>query len=167
MEMIKYYNGQRESVWTTVGEYLRNEPILAEEGENWTVSILFPVYSSRELWIHCIHTGSSAEILVALANKNTSCAAAIVMKGAEWEVKNIMEAAVRIAGEILSEDNFRERRSILMDVGKATYKLLNTLNRRIILDDCTDHVRVSVEFDPYQPLLDVNWIEDIMESVLD
>jgi hypothetical protein len=167
MEMIKNYNGQRESVWTSVGEYLRNEPILAEAGENWTSSTLFPVYSAWELWVQCIHTGSAAEFLVAIANETSSFATAILMKGASWEIKSIMMASAVIAGELFKERNFRERRSILMDIGKASYKVLNELNTKKIFDDGTDHLRVSIEFDPYQPLLDVDWIEDIMESVKD
>jgi hypothetical protein len=165
MEMIINNNGQRESVWTTAGEYLRNEPILAEAGENWTANTLFPLKSARQFWIHCVHTGSAAKFLVALANENTSCAAAIVMKGSVWEIKSIMEAVAKIAGEIYPEGNFRESRSILMDIGKATYKVLTELSMKITLNDCTDHVRVSMVFDSYQPLLDVDWIEDRMESM--
>jgi hypothetical protein len=121
--------------------------------------------SAWELWVQCIHTGSASEFLVALANDTSSCAAAILMKGASWEIKSIMEASAVIAGEVFQERNFRERRSILMDICKASYKVLNELNRKNIWDDGTDHLRVRIEFDPYQPLLDVDWIEDIMELV--
>lgn len=165
MEMIKRYNGRQEIVWTSAKEYLRNEPILADAGENWTSTTLLPNRTSRELWIHCIHTGAAAEFLVALANENSSCAAALVMKGAGWEIKSIMEAAARSVREVFPDATFREGRSIVMDIGKATYKALGELNKKITLDEDKEHLSLCMEIDPYQPLLDVDWIEDRMTGM--
>jgi hypothetical protein len=56
MELIKHYFGQREYVWTSTEEYLRNEPVLADAGEKWTEMTILPIRSGRELWYR--HSGS-------------------------------------------------------------------------------------------------------------
>jgi hypothetical protein len=165
MEMVKRYIGKQENVWTAAEEYLRGKPILVDLGEKWSETTLFPVRTARKMWVHCIHTGAAAEFLIALANENTLCAEAVVLKGEEWEIKNIMETAAVSIREVFPETTFRERRSILMDIGKVTYKALGELNQKITCNAEIEQLKVSVMIDPYQPLLDVDWIEDRMECM--
>ncbi|MFC5449046.1 hypothetical protein ACFPOG_12295 [Paenibacillus aestuarii] len=165
MQIIQQHNGFRENVWDSVHESLSNETILIENGESWSCTKLIPVPIGWEMWIHAIHTGTAAKFFVALANDNTRLATAIVLEASRWEIRSIIETSAGLIATLFPDLAFRERRTILMDIGKATYKVMNELDQKVVRDLQTEDLYGSLVIDHYQPLLDVEWIEDRMEGV--
>lgn len=166
MEIINQYYGEQTTVWASAKNFLRNEPILTEVGEECSVTTLIPAHFEWNLWFHFIHTGAAAKFLVALANGDDMRAAAVVLKGVEWEITSIMRAAAKSVLELFPEATFREQRSILLNLGKGAYKLLGKLNQKDTCDHDDEHLGLKISIDVYIPLLDVEWIEDIMLEIL-
>ncbi|WJH37096.1 hypothetical protein N6H14_16325 [Paenibacillus sp. CC-CFT747] len=164
MDIIMDFRGTQKEVWAASMDYLHKEPILWEAGENWSEKILTPISSGSECWIHLFHSGSAAYTLIAISNKVTSISIGVFLKGGDWDVTCIMEEASRIVTLLFQNETFRRRRSILLKLGAVTHKMLSMLDQCTINENKFENARFRMGEDLYQPLLDVDWIEDIMDG---
>lgn len=157
--------GESESVRSSTEEYLQVDPILAEAGEIWSSITLSPVIVSWRIWVHCFHTGTKAKYLITLTNEKALNASAVLLEGSEWDALSIMRAATIIVRNVFPGFGFREQRSILMDIGKTSYKVIRHLSHGINWGESAGELGLNIIFDPYKPLHDVEWIEERMEEV--
>jgi hypothetical protein len=157
--------GESEIVRTSAENYLQIDPILAEAGEVWSSKTLFPVNVSWGIWVHCFHTGTKAKYLITLTNERASNSSAVLLEGSEWDALSIMRAATIIVRNVFPGFGFREQRSILMDIGKASYKVIGQLSHGINWGENAEELVLNITVDPYQPLIDIDWIEERMEEV--
>ena len=164
MKIIECINGEAESVRSAAKSYLKLDPILAEVGEICSTITFLPVHVSLEIWIQCFHSGYKAKYLMVLTNKVDSNASAVCLEGSEWNALCIMRAATKIVSNVYFEFSFREKRSILIDIGKASYKALSKLNKGIYWGTNEEELFFNNTIDPYQPLNDIEWIEERMEE---
>ncbi|WP_054943694.1 hypothetical protein [Paenibacillus ihuae] len=161
MIIVQKTQGHQEEVWSVIKEFITTRPVLAEAGEDARSTIIQePSIYSWKMWIHAIHTGASANFIVALANEDTHFAEAVVLEGVQWSIESIMETAAGCICDLFSDLNYREKRSIVMDIGKSAHKILNVLNSGVMEVYDIEHLSVTMKIDPYQELLDVDWIED-------
>ncbi len=77
-----------------------------------------------------------------------------------------MAAAVCNVEAVFTEASFKQRRTIMIDIGKRLHKILSGLNPSFTMTDCGGEgeggVTVQIRNEPYEPFLDVEWIEDLM-----
>ncbi|NQX70379.1 hypothetical protein HQN90_29995 [Paenibacillus alba] len=72
---------------------------------------------------------------------------------------SIMRNAASSIQMLFPAANFREQRSILLDIGKGAYCILSELNQEATLEDDDEQVGIKISIDIYKPLLDVEWIK--------
>lgn len=162
MELIKRYSGNQAEVWAMANEFLHEDQILVDAVEQWSATTFIPVELRWGLWVHGIHTGAKAKFLVAIVNNNISYATANLYRGEAWEIGLIMDKMAGSVRQVFPKSNFRERRSLLMDIGKAVYNVLSELNTNLSFTCYEADGQFRIIIDPYMALLDEEWIEERM-----
>lgn len=161
MDIITTQWGQKDLIWKAAKEYLKKEDYVFEEGYSLQGTKRSPNDMEWAILIHFMIAETDEKVCqVRIANLDTLAASFIVMKGPVWDISFLIRNAAYIVKSIFSESDFRKRRAVTMDIGKVVHKLFEQLN----MTDEWDMSEGGMIFikDPYQSLLDVDWIEDQM-----
>lgn len=164
MEIVKSCVGNKHHVWMFSKNYLCNESILFDKGEEWCEATLLPVSFSWKYWVHFIHTGAEAGVIITLVNMDSQCANANVIKGDNWDISSLIKVAAESVHQLFSEASFRQKRTILISIGHSAYKILGELNTNITTIDECERIDLKIIIDSYKHLLEVDWIEDVLDN---
>jgi hypothetical protein len=140
MEVVKYYTGSREEVWAAVEKYLAIQKILMERGERWTWGTVIPPSPVRQMWFNSFHTGTDAQLIVAVSDEDSGSAFGIMMKGVNWNIEELIESVAGAVSKVYSEYEYRHQRSIMLQFGEMAYRSLSELNEKESLESTTNEI---------------------------
>ena len=134
MKTIKTFINSKDFVWSQAKEFLRSQAILVQEGKSCSQMELIPNVYEREFWVHAIHTGATAQFLIAVADTSKNQAYGLILEGYNWCIEAIIQQATVAVNKVFSKYSYREKRRVIMEIAKVSYNTLTLLNEQSVIE---------------------------------
>ncbi|GKS12885.1 hypothetical protein YDYSY3_38850 [Paenibacillus chitinolyticus] len=165
MKSILICHGSCDAISRKEEEFIQSiSGIIIQESLTRT-SYYYPKFGALTMrfTLHVVFTGSCLYFGMTVENKLLFSKGLVILEG-RWENDQAMKLVYHSINQCYPKATFKEKRGMMKDLGAAIYTHLHNCTESIQSRSSQSIVEVRTKYDCYEPLTDIEWIEEIMEE---